>query len=185
MPYTTYQAAYRGRYHLINATVTAADPTGTVWTLCGRRFPAGSAGEITNNGPTCTLCRQADNPFNLDDGALFCLRLISQGTPDDMRFLGMPLASLALADYVTPDRELTPRGAILAADFSREPRPLVDQHGRWHTRAPLRWQPWCGDDSLRIRPARQMSTQRYAQLRDRPITCLRCLASPKAPHAII
>jgi len=170
---TTFKVKRGHVWHVVHETKTGTS-RGSAWTLCGQYY---HEGERDSHTPTCPGCLKVDNPLTLPTHAKHYLKEVARN--EGAQLGRSALEVLVKSDYLTHEREITRRGAILIEDFHRGPVPLADEARVVHARDPLDIYPRCTRNG-RLSDADQMTTDRYAKLRmvedQLMVTCLQCIA---------
>lgn len=163
--------------HVENSTRSRAERCFVA--LCGKRFVRATR---TSQRATCERCRRLDDPFHTGKvpyGPSTWVSILGE------RRAGQPNARSALLsrDLITPQGEITPRGAMLAQDLTH-PTPWVDAAGIMHARLPAtgRGHGACGADLLSIGFPADIGGMSYVKLAraielyaDATVDCMTCL----------
>jgi hypothetical protein len=156
--------------HVVNETLTKFSKR-SGFVICR---PQRLDGEVTTSGPiTCKKCLELDNPMNLLPTEKSGLRCVAEGRAV-ARTVGTK--KLLRIDYITPELELTRRGALVARDFTEGAAPWRDIREVVHARNPLEVTAMC-DNARIFEDIGKLTTERYGKLRAvaQPITCMVCV----------
>ncbi len=161
-------------HHVVHETKTQGWRT-RAWTLCGQYFDDGT---LSTGQPTCPQCKRLDNPLTLTRDMIEYLRDVITIVPWRDAPRSKAFHALVERDFITPDKALTRRGAVLAEDLERFAVPLQHPDGLVHARKPLEMYPVCQSNG-RVEGADDMTVSRYEKLRKLEesivVTCIRCL----------
>jgi hypothetical protein len=166
--------------HVENSTRSRAE--GCFVSLCRKRFVQAV---LVSRQATCDKCRKLDDPFHAGkvpyDPSTWVAALGGRMVHSASRHLVRQ--ALLSRDLITPQGVMTPRGLVLAFDFTN-PTPWVDAAGIMHARLPAvrRLRGACGADLLGIRQQAGAGGTSYEKLAratelyaDATVDCMTCL----------